>query len=97
MASGGADGQVVIRELPHGDIAATLRRHDGVAGSTTGAGAIKTGVCGLAMGAKGVLYSAGADGALFELQGIVGAAGPASSGALAVRFHTNQCAHRKCS
>ena len=67
VMSGGKDGQVVIRELPGGSIAASMRRHDGVGDSA--------GVVALALGARDTLYSAGGDGSIFELSGVSGAVG----------------------
>ena len=63
LVTGGRDGAVVVRSMDasgEGSVVANLRRHDG-------AGVDSEGVTCLAMGAAGLVYSGGFDGALFEL------------------------------
>lgn len=76
LVSGGKDGAIVVRKMDtatgEGAVKAILRRHDG-------AGVDSDGVSCVAMGGKGLVYSGGFDGALFELA-IDGACLPSAYG-----------------
>ena len=63
MATGGADGAVVVRSVGDGSVVSTLRRHNVASAMSATPG----GVSGVTFGSSGDLYTVGLEGSIFQV------------------------------